>query len=153
MDHEFALAFNLIDEAAARIQHQQYGITRILLHNHGDIALTAVHHYTRDGGHRLVLIATDDHGQLAAVEATTPDLNTEPHTRILKVRAGDLTFHAVPGHDWSYRAAHAGHTYILTAGIGDEPMWTVAIDTNPPASCEDLDTALTDIAAAHVLAA
>ena len=95
MDHEFELAFNLIDEAAGRIQHQQYGITRILFHNHGDIALTTVHDYTRDSGHRLVLFATDAHGQLAAVEATAPDLNTEPHTRILKVRAGDLTFHGV----------------------------------------------------------
>ena len=89
MDHEFELAFNLVDEAAGRIQHQQYGITRILFHNHGDIGLTSVHDYTREGGHRLVLFATDAHGQMAAVEATAPDLNTEPHTRILKVRAGD----------------------------------------------------------------
>ena len=28
MDHEFELAFNLLDEAAGRIQEQQYGITR-----------------------------------------------------------------------------------------------------------------------------
>lgn len=153
MDHEFELAFNLIDEAAARIQHQQYGITRILFHNHGDIALTTVHDYTRDSGHRLVLFATDAHGQLAAVEATAPDLNTEPHTRILKVRAGDLTFHAVPGHDWAYRAAHTGHTFTLTAGIGDEPMWTVTLDNNPPVVHEDLDTALDHIAAAALLAA
>ena len=40
MDHEFELAFNLLDEAAGRIQTQQYGITRILFHNHGDILLT-----------------------------------------------------------------------------------------------------------------
>ncbi|BDE17058.1 hypothetical protein Mkiyose1088_36030 [Mycobacterium kiyosense] len=153
MDHEFELAFNLIDEAAGRIQHQQYGITRILFHNHGDIALTTVHDYTRDSGHRLVLFATDAHGQLAAVEATAPDLNTEPHTRILKVRAGDLTFHAVPGHDWAYRAAHTGHTFTLIAGIADEPMWTVTLDNNPPVVHEDLDTALDHIAAGALLAA
>lgn len=153
MDHEFELAFNLIDEAAERIQHQQYGITRILFHNHGDIGLTTVHDYTREAGHRLVLFATDEHGQMAAVEATAPDLNTEPHIRILKIRAGELIFHAVPGQDWSYRAAHAGHTYTLTAGIGDQPMWTVAIDTHPPVWHEDLETALDDIAAAHLVAA
>jgi hypothetical protein len=153
MDHEFELAFNLVDEAAGRIQDQQYGITRVLFHNHGDIGLTTVHDYTREGGHRLVLFATDDHGQMAAVEATAPDLATEPHTRILKVRAGELTFHAVPGQAWSYRAAYAGHTYTLTAGIGDQPMWTVALDANPAIAHEDLDTALADIAAAHQRAA
>ena len=133
MDHEFELAFNLLDESVARIQHQQYGITRIPFHNHGDITLTTVHDYTREAGHHLVLIATDHHGQMAALKATAPDLTTAPHARILKVRAGDLTFHAVPGQDWSYRA--------------------VALDANPPAWHEDLDTALTDIAAAHVPAA
>ena len=98
MDHEFELAFNLLDEAAGRIQEQQYGITRILFHNHGKILLTTVHDYTPEDGHRLVLLANDDHGQMAAVEATAPDLDTTPATRILKVRAGDITFHAVPRH-------------------------------------------------------
>lgn len=153
MDHEFELAFNLLDEAAGRLQHQQYGITRILFHSHGDIGLTTVHDYTREGGHHLVLLATDPHGQMAAVEATAADLNTAPHTRILKVRAGELTFHAIPGRDWSYRAVHAGHTYTLTAGIGDQPMWTVAVDATPPVSHEDLESALNDIAATHHLAA
>ena len=153
MDHEFELAFNLLDEAADRIQHQQYGITRILFHNHGDIGLTTVHDYTREGGHRLVLFATDAHGQMAAVEATAPDLNTEAHTRILKVRAGELTFHAVPRQPWSYRAAHAGHTYTLTAGIGDQPMWTVTVDANQPLEHEDLEAAINHIAAADLLAA
>ncbi|OSC19878.1 hypothetical protein B8W69_29115 [Mycobacterium vulneris] len=153
MDHEFELAFNLVDEAAGRIQHQQYGITRILFHNHGDIGLTTVHDYTSEAGHRLVLIATDTHGQMAAIEGTAPDLNTEPHTRILKVRAGDLTFHAIPGCDWSYRATHAGHAYTLTAGIGEQPMWTVTLDANPPLAHQDLEAALADIAAAHLVAA
>ena len=142
MDHEFELAFNLLDEAAGRIQQQQYGITRILFHNHGDILLTTVHEYSRGTGHKLVLLASDDHGQMAAVEATAPDLNTTPKTRILKVRAGDdLTFHSVPG-TWSYRASRGGHTYTLTAGVGDEPIWTAAIDHAPTVAYDALDDAV-----------
>lgn len=138
MDHEFALAFNLLDEAAGRIQDQQYGVTRILFHNHGQILLTTVHNYARETGHRLVLFASDDYGQLVAVEATAADLDADPVTRILKVRAGELTFHAVPG-TWSYRASAGGHTYTLTAGVGEEPMWTVAIDHHTPVAHDDLD--------------
>ena len=145
MDHEFELAFNLLDEAAGRIQTQQYGITRILFHNHSDILLTTVHDYSRESGHRLVLLANDDHGLMAAIEATAPDLNTNPITRILKVRAGDdLTFHGQPD-SWSYRASAGGHTYILNAGIGDEPMWTVTIDHATPLVHDDLDAAMSVI--------
>lgn len=152
MDHEFDLAFALLDEAAERIQHQQYGITRIVFHNHGPILLTTVHEYTPEQGHHLVLLATDDYGQIAALEATAPDLNTEPSTRILKVRAGDLTFHQVPG-TWSYRADGA-HTYTLTAGVGDEPMWTLTVDDAPLAlAYEDLQEAIDDILANEPIAA
>lgn len=143
MDHEFELAFNLLDEAAGRIQEQQYGITRILFHNHGKTLLTTVHDYTPEDGHRIVLLANDDHGQMAAVEATAPDLDTTPATRILKVRAGDTTFHAVPD-SWSYRTTTAGHTYTLTAGVGAEPMWTLAIDQAAPVAYDDLDDAIAD---------
>jgi hypothetical protein len=148
MDHEFELAFNLLDEAAGRIQEQQYGITRILVHNHGDIALTTVHGYTRESGHRLVLFASDDHGQVATLEASTPDLDTAPRTRILKVRAGDLRFHAVPG-AWSFRATDTGHTYTLTAGVGDEPMWTTSIDHAGPAVHDTLDDAVSALLTHH----
>ena len=141
MDHEFELAFNLLDEAAGRIQQPQYGITRILFHNHGDILLTTVHEYSRGTGHKLVLLAADDHGQMAAVEATAPDLNTTPQTRILKVRAGDLTFHSLAG-TWSYRASRGPHSYTLTAGVGDEPMWTAAIDDAPAVIYDALDDAV-----------
>ena len=145
MDHNFELAFNLLDEAAGRIQTQQYGISRILFHNHGDMLLTTVHDYTPEAGHRLVLLANDDHGLMAAVEATAADLNTNPITRILKVRAGDnLTFHNQPG-TWSYRATVAGHTYVLTAGVGDEPMWTVTIDHSPAEAHDDLDDAMNTV--------
>ena len=144
MDHAFELAFDLLAEAADRIQQQQYGITRILFHNHGPILLTTVHEYSPEQGHHLVLLANDDYGLLAAIEATAPDLDTTPETRIQKVRAGDLTFHAVPG-TWSYRAAGA-HTYTLTAGIGDEPMWTLTIDNAPLAlAYDDLHEAIDDV--------
>lgn len=144
MDHEFDLAFTLLDEAADRIGHQQYGITRNLAHNHGPILLSTVHDYTRGQGHHLVLLASDDYGQMVAIEATAPDLETTPTTRILKVRTGDLTFHEIPG-TWSYRAAGA-HTYTLTAGVGDQPMWTLTIDDAPLAlAYEDLHEAINDI--------
>jgi hypothetical protein len=141
MDHEFELAFNLLDGAGGRIQTQQYGITRILFHNHGDIQLTTVHDYSRETGHRLGLFANDDHGQMAAVEATAPDLATDPITRILKIRAGEVTFNAVPG-TWSYPATAGGHTYTLTANVGDEPMWTTTIDHAAPVGHHALDAAI-----------
>lgn len=152
MDHEFELAFNLLDEAAGRIQQQQYGITRILYHNHGDILLTTVHDHTPDTGHRLVLLAADDHGQMVAVEATAPDLAAEPDTRILKVRAGDMTFHTTPD-TWTYRAAHRGHTYTLTAGIGDQPAWTITVDGGTAQHHDDLDTAIDTVLNHHTSAA
>ena len=148
MDHEFELAFNLLDEAAGRIQEQQYGITRIPFHNHGDIALTTVHDYTPQTGHHLVLLAVDDHGQMVAIEATAPDLNAAPDTRILKVRAGEMTFHATPG-TWTYRAAHRGHTYTLAAGIGVQPTWTVTVDDRTPKHYDDLDDALSTVLDHH----
>jgi hypothetical protein len=148
MDHEFELAFNLLDEAAGRIQQQQYGITRIPFHNHGDIALTTVHDYTPHTGHHLVLLAADDHGQMVAIEATAADLNAEPVARILKVRAGDLTFHAT-SETWTYRAHHRGHTYTLAARISDEPMWTVTVDDGAPQHHDDLDTAMSTVLDHH----
>jgi hypothetical protein len=141
MDHEFDLAFTLLDEAADRIGHQQYGTTRILFHDYGPILLTTTHRYSRDEGHHLVLLAGDDYGLLAAVEATAPDLDTEPATRIVKIRAGEFNFHAVPG-TWSYRTCTDAHTYTLTAGVGDEPMWTLAIDDQAAVAYDALDDAV-----------
>lgn len=151
MDHEFELAFNmelafdLIDEAGGRIQQQQYGVTRILSHNHGDdITLTTVHNYTRETGHHLVLIAADEHGPVATVEATAPDLDADPRTRIVKVRGGELTFHTI-ARTWSYRARAAGHTYTLTAEEPadlDAPLWTTTVDNGAPLAHHDLDAAV-----------
>lgn len=145
MDHEFELAFALLDEAAERIGHQQYGITRILFHNYGPILLTTVHNYDRETGHHLVLLAADDHGQMVAIEATAPDLDTDPVTRIVHVRAGDLTFHAVD--TWTFRA-RAEHTCTLTAEIGAEPAWTVQVDDAATTAYHHIDDAVADVLAA-----
>ncbi|OBJ52293.1 hypothetical protein [Mycobacterium sp. 1423905.2] len=142
MEHEFELAFNLLDEAAGRIQHQQYGINRIPFHSHGDVLLTAVHTYTRATGHHIVVFAADDHGQLVAVEATAADLDAAPSARIVKVRIGELTFHASPPQPWTFRARHHTHSYTLTAGVGSQPMWTITIDEAPLAHYDDLNAAL-----------
>ncbi len=145
MEHNFDLAFNLLDEAAERIGHQQYGITVIDSHNHGPIRLTTEHHYTRGHGHRLVLLAADDYGLLAAIEATATDLDDEPQCRIVKVRADDTTFHAVPGASpYTFRATDRGHTYTIAAHIGDAPSWTLRVDNLRPMGYDDLDEALAD---------
>jgi hypothetical protein len=151
---EFEHAFNLCDEAAGRLADQQHRITRIPAHNHGAIALTTVHERTSAGGHRLVLLAADEHGQLAAVEASAPDLTTRPVTRILKVRAGDLTFHALPRNKWAWSAGAGSHTYLLAAATGeelddaDEPLWTTTIDDHPQVDHDSLDDAI-DVLLAH----
>lgn len=148
MDHAFELAFNLCDEAAGRIQDQQYGITRILAHDHGDVLLTTVHHYTVATKHHLILLAHDDHGLLAAIEATAKHLESQPCARIVKVRAGDLTFHADTDEPWSYRATRGTDTYTLTAVIPEhheDPMWTTQINDAEPFDFDDLDQAVSEL--------
>ena len=105
MDHEFELAFNLLDEAAGRIGHQQDGTTRscstTTAKSCSPRARLHPRHRTPPRPARQGRPRT-----MAAIEATAPDLDTAPRTRILKVRADDLTFHAVPG-TWTYRASDA----------------------------------------------
>ena len=62
-----------------------------------------------------------------AVEIIAPDLETTPHMRIVKVYAADLMFHAIAG-TWTFRA-HGHHRYTITAGTGDQPLWTLATHT------------------------
>jgi hypothetical protein len=140
MDHEFDLAFEVLDTAADRLQMQQYRHTTIEFHNHGDdLTLTTVHTYTRSSGHRLTLLAhyTDTGALAAAVEATAVDLEAEPDLRIIKV-AADLMFHTIPG-SWSFRAK-GHHTYTITAGVGDEPMWTLHMTTTLAGQLTATDT-------------
>lgn len=130
MDHEFDLAFELLDTAIDLLQLQQYGRRTIEQHNHGeDLILTSRHDYSSKTGHTLTLLATykDDNSTAAAVEITAPDLETTPQMRIVKVYAADLMFHAIPGTPWAFRA----HGHIITAGVGDEPLWTLASHGRP----------------------
>ena len=139
MDHEFDLAFELLDTAIERLQLQQYGATTIECHNHGDdLILTSRHTYASSTGHTLTLLATykEDRTTAAAVEITAPDLDTTPHMRIVKVYAADLMFHAIPG-TWTFRA-HGHHRYTITAGTGDEPLWTLATHTGPATPSDNI---------------
>ena len=144
MSHELDLAFNLLDEAAQRLQARRYGTTPIADHNHGPILLISAHRATRAGGHHLSLFAVDRRGQIAVVEATAPNLRSEPDLRIRTVRAAHLTFHAARG-AWTFRA-HGRHTYTLAAHTGDS-AWSLTIDDHPATSHEHID-----IAIRHVLA-
>ena len=132
MDHEFDLAFELLDTAIELLQQQQYGNTTIEHHTHGDdLILTSRHTYSSSAGHKLTLLATykADGVTAAAVEITAPDLESTPQMRIVKVYAADLVFHAIPG-TWSFRA-QGHHRYTITAGTGDEPLWTLATQGQP----------------------
>ena len=132
MDHEFDLAFDLLDDAIDRLQQQQYGITtlrapqprrRLAAHQPAHLQQRS-RPQAHPAGH--LRRRRPDRGR---VEVTAPDLDTDPQTRIVKVHAGDLMFHAIPG-TWSFRAT--GHrTYIITAGVADEPIWTLTA-VEPP---------------------
>jgi hypothetical protein len=136
MDHEFDLAFELLDHAIELLAQQQYGTTTIGHHNHGeDLTLTSRHTYSSTAGHTLTLLATyTDYptGTAAAVTATAPDLETTPTARIVKVFAADLMFHAIPG-TWSFTATGRRQHYTITAGTGDVTLWTLhtAATTTP----------------------
>lgn len=151
MDHEFDLAFELLDTAVERLQQQQYGDTTIEHHNHGDdLILTSRHTYSSRTGHKLTLLATyKDQPRItaAAVEATAPDLETDPEIRIVKLLAADLTFHAIPG-TWSFRAA-GHHRYTITAGTGDQPLWTLSTDNGHTVGTDNIAELVDHIDAAE----
>jgi hypothetical protein len=68
-------------------------------------------------------------------------VDTVPTSSAPTVLNAGLTFYAVPG-TWSYRATTADHTYTLTIGVGDEPMWTTTIDHADPVVHDTLDDAV-----------
>lgn len=129
MSHEFELAFILLDDAANRLHARHYGLSRIVGHPYGPILLTGIHRYTRAAGHHLSLLAADHRGQVAVVDATTPNLRTEPDLRIRTVRAEHLTFHAA--HDSRTFRAAGRHRYTLSAHCG-ENSWSLTTDTATP---------------------
>jgi hypothetical protein len=149
MDHDFDFAFALLDEAAERLGHQQYGTQRIACHDWKPLTLTTSHSYTAEDGHRLILLATDAYGLVAAIEATAPDLETEPQTRVVKVRAGELTFHGTPG-TWEFRTRDANDTYTLSAGLGAGPAWTLVTGRGFAAAGDSIGDVLATIAGVPV---
>ena len=155
MDHEFDLAFELLDDAIDRLRRQHYGTTVTTgCHNHGaDLLLTSRHTYSSTTGHTLTLLATyKDSGEVAAAaEITTPDLHTKPQLRVTKIAAADLMFHHIPG-TWSWRATGAAHTYTITAGIGAEPLWTLTADHSTPVASDNIGVLVEDILAAEAAA-
>ena len=80
MDHEFDLAFELLDTAIDRLQLQQYGSTTIEHHNHGDdLILTSRHTYSSSAGHKLTLLATyKDSGPPRPPSRSPPPTSTPP---------------------------------------------------------------------------
>jgi hypothetical protein len=145
MDHEFALAFDLLDEAAHRLHHQPYGTADILVHNFGSFPMQAAHHRAGPDGHTLHLIAYDDHGVMAAVQASAPDRHSSPQLRIVKVRAGHLTFHGTE--NWTFRAV-GEHRYRLTAHIG-QCTWALAVDDQDTDTYPSIDAAVEAVLGDH----
>lgn len=140
MDHDIDLAFNLIDDAAWAIQQQQYGISTAHDHSLGDrVELITAHRYNRAGGHVLTVLARSEWGARAALEVTAPDLDSAPRVRIVRMRVGDLMFHAVPGVEWTWRA-RGEHTYVLSTAAG-ESQWTLTVDDGAPVGFDNPEAA------------
>ncbi|WP_071288307.1 hypothetical protein [Mycolicibacterium llatzerense] len=142
MNHEFDLAFILLDEAAERLHPGRAGARRLPAADHGRLPLTTICRYRRDGGLWLHLAAFDDHELLATVEATAPDAHTEPECRIITVRAGHLLF--VGTGNWTFRA-DGEHRYTLTADTGTD-TWTLTVDHLAPTTYPTVDTAIAALA-------
>ena len=92
--NEFELAFNLLHEAAGRMEEQHYGSTEIRLHNHGPIRLTSLHHYIPGQHHTLTLLAYDNHGLMAAVKP--PQLISTQHPTPASRKSAPATSHSTP---------------------------------------------------------
>lgn len=121
MEHQFELAFELLDIAAEQLVNDEYDHTELTKTTYyGLYTIVNRHRYNRTGGHVLTVLAYDHDELQAAVEATTDHDHDEPHTRIVKVRAGDQMLHATQ--EWTFRA-HPNHA--LTAEVGGEQLWTV----------------------------
>ncbi len=129
-NNEFRLAYTLTTVAAQRLRRAEYGATTAYNHPYGDdIILTANHKRTPTGGHKLVLIATyrSTGETAAAIEVTADETTDNPMSRIVKVQAGELMFHNIPGTK-NFRG-RGRHTYDITPGTKDHPHWTVNVHT------------------------
>ncbi|WP_396908305.1 hypothetical protein [Mycolicibacterium sp.] len=143
MDHQFELAFDLLDIAAEQLVNGEYHRTELTTTTYyGLYTIINRHRYSRTGGHVLTVLAYDHDELQVAVEATTDHDHDEPHTRIVKVRAGDHLLHATQ--EWTFRS-NTRHT--LVAEIGAQQPWTVHADNHTTAH-DDLDEAIHQLLAA-----
>lgn len=141
--HSFDVAAALVDQAIERLATREYGITRILFHEFGDTVLNA-NHTAHDTGHTVKMWAYDDHGILAAAEASAPHVGGTPEARIVTFRAGHLTFGVIdtpnPVETTFFARGHRG-VYALHAHIGSS-AWTLDVDDHDPQRFTTLDEAL-----------
>ncbi|MCV7200597.1 hypothetical protein H7J71_01040 [Mycolicibacterium peregrinum] len=143
MEHQFELAFELLDIAAEQLVNDEYDPTELTNTTYyGLYTIINRHRNSRTGGHVLTVLAYDHDELQAAVEATTNHDHDQPHTRIVKVRAGDQMLHATQ--QWTFRA-HPNHT--LTAQVGGEQLWTVQAG-EITTEHDDLDAAVSQLLAA-----
>lgn len=90
MEHQFELAFELLDIAAEQLVNDEYDRTELTKTTYyGLYTIINRHRYSRTGGHVLTVLAYEDDELQAAVEATTDHDQDEPHTRIVK--SGQVT--------------------------------------------------------------
>ncbi|MBN3459745.1 hypothetical protein JNN96_37575 [Mycobacterium sp. DSM 3803] len=143
MDHQFELAFDLLDIAAEQLVNDEYDRTELTKTTYyGLYTIINRHRYSRTGGHILTVLAYDHDELQAAVEATTEHDQDEPHTRIVKVRAGDHLLHATQ--EWTFRT-QPNHT--LTAEVAGDQLWTVRA-AGVTTAHDDLDEAVSQLLAA-----
>ncbi|TXI53495.1 hypothetical protein [Mycolicibacterium mageritense] len=143
-DHEFDLAFHLLDDAVHRMHTRRYGTTRIADHDFGSVLLTSVHRYTRAAGHHLTLFAADSRGQMAVVDVRAESLRSEPSLHIRSVRAAHLSFRADP--DTCTFRARGHHHYTLSTETGCA-AWSLTIDDQPTTTHGSIDAAITEVLA------
>lgn len=143
MEHQFELAFELLDIAAEQLVNDEYDRTELTKTTYyGLYTIINRHRYSRTGGHVLTVLAYDHDELQAAVEATTDQDQDEPQARIVKVRAGDQMLHATQ--EWTFRTQP---NRTLIAEVGAEQLWTVHAGGVTTAH-DDLDAAVNQLLAA-----
>jgi hypothetical protein len=152
--HTFDVAAALVDQAIDRLASREYGISIIAFHEFGDIALNA-NHTRHDTGHTVKMWAYDDHGIVAAAEASAPHVGGTPEARIVNFRAAHLIFGVIdtdsPIETVFFARGRRG-TYQLDAHVGSS-AWTLSVDDEQPQRFETLDDALAHIVSVHEQAA
>jgi hypothetical protein len=152
--HTFDVAAALLDQAIERLATRDYGITRILWHEFGECVLNA-NHTRHDTGHTVKMWAYDEHGVLAAAEASAPHVGGTPQGRIVNFRAAHLTFGVIDTDsplDTVFFARGRRGAYQLDAHPGSS-AWTLSLGDEQPRRFDTLDDAVTHIVSVHEQAA